>query len=328
MADLTMRILIVKTSSLGDVIHTLPAVTDLAARRPAALVIDWLVEERFAEIPALHPAVTTVIPLALRRWLRAPWRPQAWRMMQDLRARLRANTYDLVIDCQGLLKSAGVARLAGAPVIGPDRLSAREPLAANLYQRGVRVRRTQHAVVRNRALVAGALGYAVPATGPDYGITTPPPPAGVWPPAYCVALHASSRRAKLWGSERWRLLGEALEGYGWTILLPSGSAAEAKAAAAIAAAIGASAQALPPMTLTALGGLMGGAQVVIGVDTGLLHLAAALKRPTVGIFTDSDPQQTGVMTTSPAVNVGGIAEPPAPSAVLAALATFANRPSP
>ncbi|MHB1566087.1 MAG: lipopolysaccharide heptosyltransferase I [Acidiferrobacter sp.] len=316
-----MRILIVKTSSLGDVIHNLPAVTDLAAQRPEA-TIDWLVEGRFAEIPALHPAIATVLPLALRQWLRAPWRPTTWRAVQGLRAQLRARAYDVVIDSQGLLKSACVARLAGAPLVGPDRLSAREPLAANLYQRGVRVRGAEHAVTRNRTLIAGAFGYPVPITPPDYGLTAPAPPPGPWPPHYCLALHASSRRTKLWGPERWQQLGQDLAHRGWAILLPSGSAAEARAAATIATAIGASAQALPPMTLTALAGLMGGAQAVIGVDTGLLHLAAALKRPTVGLFTDSDPQQTGVRAAAPTANLGGRAENPTAHAVLAALATF------
>jgi len=110
-----MRLLIVKTSSLGDVIHTLSAVSDAAAASPG-LVCDWLVEEAYREVPAWHPAIRRVIPCALRRWRRAPlaaWRSGEW---SRFRADLRQDAYDLVLDSQGLIKSAFLAIQARGPV--------------------------------------------------------------------------------------------------------------------------------------------------------------------------------------------------------------------
>ncbi len=313
-----MRILIVKTSSLGDVVHNLPAVSDIAAHLPDAR-IDWLVEEAFADIPALHPAVETVHPIRLREWLRTPWRPATWRAMKALRKRLRAESYDVVLDSQGLLKSVFAARLAGRPVWGADRLSAREPLAASFYQRGIHVRRDEHAVTRNRVLAAGAFGYPVPADTPRYGIGARTE-AYAGPRPYWVALHATSRPAKLWSSDHWVALGQSLARLGFATLLPSGTDREAQAARAIAQGIGPAATCLPRMTVRALAGVLDAATAVVGVDTGLVHLGAALGRPTVGIFCDTDPQKTGVFAGPTALNVGTIGAAPTPAAVMGALA--------
>lgn len=156
-----MRVLLVKTSSLGDLVHTFPAITD-ASRALPGLQLDWLVEESFAEVPAWHPAIDQVIPIALRRW-RRDWR-KAYRSGQiaGFRSRLRERGYDLVIDTQGLLKSALPARWARGPVVGYDRRSAREPLAALFYQRRITVSRGQRAIERTRQLFAEALGYPRP----------------------------------------------------------------------------------------------------------------------------------------------------------------------
>ncbi|MDA8390078.1 MAG: lipopolysaccharide heptosyltransferase I [Gammaproteobacteria bacterium] len=313
-----MRILIVKTSSLGDIVHNLPAVSDMAAHLPDAH-IDWLAEEAFADIPALHPAVRTVHTIRLREWLRAPWRAATWRAVQTLKERLQAEPYDVVLDSQGLLKSAAVARLAGQPVWGADRLSAREPLAALFYQKGVRVRRDQHAVTRNRTLAAGAFGYPVPIGPPRYGIHASPT-AHSGPKPYWVALHATSRAAKLWPPEHWVVLGQGLARLGFATLLPSGTDREAEAARVIAAGIGPSATCLPRMAIRALAGVLAEAAAVVGVDTGLVHLGAALGRPTVGIYCDTDPLRTGVFAEGQAVNVGGIGAHPSPTEVMAALA--------
>ena len=110
-----MRVLVVKMSSLGDVIHTLPALTDAAAAIPG-ITFDWVVEEGFAEIPAWHPAVDTVIPIALRRWRKHPWRDFRGPQWRACRQALRRQHYDAVIDAQGLLKSVFVARLVKAHV--------------------------------------------------------------------------------------------------------------------------------------------------------------------------------------------------------------------
>ncbi|HQP68292.1 MAG TPA: lipopolysaccharide heptosyltransferase I, partial [Quisquiliibacterium sp.] len=129
-----MRLLIVKTSSMGDVIHALPVVTDLVRAVPQVRV-DWVVEEGFADLPRLHAAVGEVIPVAVRRWRRTLLQARTWREIGAARARLRAARYDLVLDLQGLVKSAWVARWAGAPIAGFDRSCVREPLAAFAYRR-------------------------------------------------------------------------------------------------------------------------------------------------------------------------------------------------
>ena len=311
-----MHVLLVKTSSLGDVVHNLPMVTDMAVMRPG-IVIDWLVEPAFADIPAMHPAIRSVIPADIRRWLRAPWEPGTWRGVRALRARLTKTTYDLILDTQGLAKSALIARLARGPLYGPDRHSAREPLAAAFYTRGLPMSRDRHAVWRNRMLGAGALGYPLPETMPDYGLAVPP--SGDTGEPFCIAFHATSRASKLWPPGHWGMLGQALRRQGFRILLPSGSAREQAAAAKITAAIGDGALALPRTGIRELAGVIAQARMAVGVDTGLLHLAAALGRPTVGIFRDSDPAQTGVLARD-AVNLGGLRSCPTVDEVRAALA--------
>ena len=164
-----MRVLLIKTSSLGDVIHTLPALTD-AARAIPGIQFDWVVEEGFAEIPTWHPAVARVIPVALRRWrknLLQTWKSGEWATFKQ---RLREGRYDLVIDAQGLLKSALLTRYVNAPVAGLDRASAREPLASHCYDRPYAVAWGQHAVERVRQLFAQALGYSLPQSVGDYGL--------------------------------------------------------------------------------------------------------------------------------------------------------------
>ena len=154
-----MRVLLVKLSSLGDVVHALPAVTD-AARACAGLEVHWVVEEGYQAIPALHPAVTRAIPLAIRRW-RHRLVGAGGEILASIR-QLRMSSYDRVVDSQGLIKSSIVARIGRGPLAGFDRHSARERLAACAYGSGISVPRRQHAIDRQRALFAGALGYAPP----------------------------------------------------------------------------------------------------------------------------------------------------------------------
>ena len=157
-----MRVLLIKTSSLGDVIHTLPALTDAMNALPG-IQFDWVVEEGFAEIPTWHPAVANVIPVAIRRWRKNLWQTVKNGEWRRFKQRLRDTRYDLVIDAQGLLKSAWLTRYVKAPVAGLDKTSAREPMAARFYDRPYAVARGQHAVERLRQLFAQALGYRVPA---------------------------------------------------------------------------------------------------------------------------------------------------------------------
>ena len=310
---LSMRILLIKTSSLGDVIHNLPVVTDLRTHFPDA-AIDWVVEDGFAEIARLHPGVRTAIPVALRRWRKSLLTAATWQEVGEFRASLQRQTYDLVIDTQGLLKSALITRLSRGKRCGYSAASAREPLAARFYDACFDVSKSLHAVERNRHLAALAAGYKEVPT-PDYGIALSPALTPGTPTA--VLLTATSRDDKLWPEESWILLGRALQEQGLACLLPAGSAGERERAGRLAQAIP-GAIALPPLSLRELAGHLAAARIVIGVDTGLVHLAAALGRPTLALFCASDPALTGVLATTPAINLGARGQPPGVGDVLAA----------
>ncbi len=312
-----MRILIVKTSSLGDVIHNLPVLSDIRAHCPDA-VVDWCVEDAFAAIPRLHPALGEVIPVAVRRWRKQLARAATWREMAAVRQRLRAQAYDAVIDTQGLLKSALLACQARGPLLGYAAASVREPLAAGFYDRRFVVSRDLHAVVRNRRLAAAALGYS-PEGGPDYGIAAAAASFD-WLPhrPYVVFLTATSRDDKLWPEADWLTLGRQLNSLGYAAVLPGGSAVERERAGRLAAGIP-GAVAAPPMRIETLASLLAGARAAVGVDTGLTHLAVALKVPTVALYTATDPGLTGVLGTGFHRNLGGRDQSPPAAAVLAEL---------
>lgn len=311
------RILLVKTSSLGDVVHNLPAVTDLRNRYPD-LEIDWAVEESFAEIPVLHPAVSEVIPVAPRRWRRNLASAATWREIRDLRQRFRCRDYDAVIDTQGLLKSALIARLAPGRRFGLDWSSAREPLRP-LYHQTFHVSWSLHAVERNRQLVGKALAYTLP-TGLDYGIVAPAPLSatpGAEAGDYAVLLHATSAQEKLWPERQWVKLGDHLHHRGLHVVLPWGSEQERSRSEHIAALLK---HATVPrrLSLSEAAALLGGARVVFGVDTGLTHLSVALGTPTIGIYCATDPAATGLYGSEQGVNAGGKDGPPALAAVISA----------
>ncbi|HQR60082.1 MAG TPA: lipopolysaccharide heptosyltransferase I [Methylophilaceae bacterium] len=317
------RLLIVKTSSLGDVIHNLPILADIRAHIPE-MRFDWVVEEGFADIPALHPAVASVIPVAIRRWRRRLWAPATWREMAAARKRIRAQRYDFILDTQGLLKSAFIASQARGVLHGQDSASAREPLAARFYREQHAVPRGQHAVQRNRLLAALALGYAMPDSPPDYGIQSPAlAPDIALPSPYVVGLHATSRDSKLWPVGHWTSLGQQLSAQGLHLLLPWGSEGEYQRALAIAVAVP-QAVVLPRMRLAQLAAVLAGARAAVGVDTGLAHLAVALGVPTVAVYTDTDPALTGLLAGNPARarNLGGAGQCPPAESVLAALENF------
>jgi len=310
------RILVVKLSSLGDVVHMMPAVTDLRARWPEARVA-WAVESAYADLVGLHPGVDAAIPVALRSVRDHPLSPRAWRALRAGRRGLRAEGWDYVIDAQGLVKSACVARWSRGNVFGPDAASARERLAARFYHVKIPVPRDMHAVERNRLLAARVLGYA-PGAPARYGIA-PPHARPAWAPEgrYAVLLHAASRRDKRWPEERWIALAKLLADDGYAIVVPGGTVPEREAAARLAAAAGPAARAAPAMTLVEAAALLGHAAGVIGVDTGLTHLAVALGVPTVGLYCATSPRLTGLHGEL-AVNLGGPGSPPDVAAVAAA----------
>ncbi len=310
------KILLVKTSSMGDVIHNLPVVSDILAHHPGA-EIDWVAEESFAAIPALHPGVNEVLPVALRRWRKTPFARETREEIRAFVRRLQENTYDIVLDSQGLLKSALIARLAHGSRAGMDRRSAREPLAALFYDYRVAVEKNRHAVERNRLLAARVLGYT-PDTPADYGIAAPDA-ALPWlvKGAYAVFLHATSRDDKLWDEANWIELGIHFNQQGLYCVLPWGNAAEQARSQRLAGQIPFSI-APPRLTLNEAAALLAHSRVVIGVDTGLVHMAAALDVPTVALYCTTEPGLTGVHAGVRAVNLGGIGNPPSVAAVIAA----------
>ena len=310
-----MRILLVKTSSLGDVIHNLPVASDIRRALPQA-EIDWVVEESFAEIPRMHPSVRRVLPVAVRRWRKSLLSATNWREILAYRRAVRAEHYDAIIDTQGLAKSALLAAQARGKKFG--HAHPREGMATLGYHVVIDIARNQNAVLRNRQLAAAALGYALDDLPLDYGIVAAPLNTD-WLPAnkYAVLLTATSRADKEWPETDWIALGKALADLGLTSVLPGGSAAERERATRIAGALQ-GAIAAPAMNLTDLSGLLAGARIIIGVDTGLVHLAAALGRPTVAIYCASEPDLTGVLADTPHANLGAYGKPPTAASVITA----------
>lgn len=309
------NVLFIKTSSLGDVIHHMPAVTEARRRRPDVR-FSWVVEEAFAPLVRLHPAVDEVLPVASRRWRHAPLLAATWAEVRGFTRSVRSRVYDEVIDTQGLLRTALIARIARGRRHGYDRRSIREPLACPLYDVRHRISREWHAIARNRALTGAVLGYA-PDGDLDFGLD-PRTLAAPSVAPYGILLHATARHSKEWPEERWIALGRRLTVRGIELQLPWGNETERLRGERIAAAIP-RARVLDRQPLDTVARRIAGAQVVIGVDTGLLHLAAALTVPLIGIFIGSEPGLTGPMGRGPIAIVGGNGAMPTTDDVLAAL---------
>lgn len=297
-------ILLVKTSSMGDIIHNLPVVSDILAHMPEAR-IDWVAEEGFADIPALHPGVRRVIPVAVRRWRRSLLRLGTWSEVRNFTRQLRATPYDMVLDSQGLIKSALMTRMARGTRCGLAWDSAWEPLASLAYDRKFHVDPELHAVTRYRQLAAQAFGYTLPARL-DYGIRATGGELP-WLPSspYAVLLHATSRREKLWPEAAWIELAARLEDQGMAAVLPWGTPTERERSARLAAHM-TQAVVAPSMRLEEAATLLAGARLVVGVDTGLVHLASAVGVPVVGIYCGSDPARNGLVADTPFVNLGNV----------------------
>jgi heptosyltransferase I len=308
-------VLFIKTSSLGDVIHHMPALTEARRQRPDAR-FTWVVEEAFAPLARLHPAVDQVIPVASRRWRKSLTAAATWREMGRFIDALRERDYGTIIDTQGLLRTGLITRTARGTPHGYDSASIREPAASWFYDVRHSVSRALHAIDRNRILTGLALGYSVEGP-PDYGLARTAVANSA--DRYAVLLHATARASKEWPEENWIALGKAIAARGLKLVLPWGNDRERGRSERLAAALpNAHVPAREPLDKVAQ--LIAGADVVIGVDTGLLHLAAALGVPLVGIFRASVPALTGPVGTAPLAIVGSDGRTPTVDDVRAALA--------
>jgi heptosyltransferase-1 len=309
------EILFIKTSSFGDVIHHMPALTEARQRLPAAR-FTWLVEETFAPLVRLHPAVAEVIPVASRRWRGTLLSPATLREVAAFVRALHGRHYDAIVDTQGLFRTAVMARLARGRRHGYDTQSVRERAASALYDVRYRVAYDQHAIARNRMLTSLALGYTSVGVI-DFGLDRQELAASTGG-SYGIFFHATARPEKEWPETSWIALGHALRGRVASLVLPAGNETEHARSTRIAGAL-ADARVPEWQPLDAMARLIAGASFVVGVDTGLLHLAAALGVPLTAIFVGSEPGLTGPMGSGPIAVVGGKGQMPTVADVVSAL---------
>jgi heptosyltransferase-1 len=313
--------LIIRPSSLGDVVHALPIVHDLLRHRPG-IAIDWVAEESFAGLVVLNHGVRRVIPIALRRWRNHLLARTTWREFGAFRRQLTYERYDAVIDLQEQVKGALIGWLARGPVHGPDRASIREPTATLAYRHTHRIDPEQHLIDRCRQLAGAAFGFEP--EGPPHFDLVPPASHDAPGSRYAVFLHATSRADKLWPEANWRALIEHFTRAGIPVVLPWGTPGEAERSARLAT--GTRGVVVPPhRSLPRLAAILARAELVCGVDTGLLHLAAALDVPTISLFVATDPRLAGVERAGTrARDLGGLGVVPTPEEAIAAAAELAR----
>jgi len=291
-----MKILLVKTSSMGDVIHTLPALTDAMQAIPG-ITVDWVIEPAFREIGTWHPGVRRIIPFELRRWRHQLFSIKTYKEILSFIKQLRAEQYDLIIDAQGLLKSTMISLIAKGPSHSYDKIGLREPYLRFFYNNTHHVpsRRDEHAIVRIRTLFAKTLGYPVPTDLSNFCIdhTKLPPSPIPLPEKYIVFLHSTTWDTKLYPESYWQKLLKHCETEKITALLPWGSEHEKKRAERIAGD-SAFAIVLPRISIAEMTTILMNARVVIAVDTGFCHLSAALEKPTIVLFGATDAKILGI----------------------------------
>lgn len=283
-----MRVLIIKLTSMGDLMHAFPALTD-AARIYPDIQFDWVVDESFSAVPKWHPNVDKVIKTAHRRWRKHPLKNFMNGEWKVFYRQLNLSQYDFIIDLQSNLKSAFVSWLRRGPVLGYDRKTCREWPAHWAYNSHYNVDLNQHAIQRQRELFSQALAYDCPATKADYGadLSASQKPDFALPSKYLVFVHNASWLTKLWPVDRWRQLVELADKEGYDVLLPSGSEEERLRAVAIAEGYP-SATALPKLPLDETAAIMLSAKAVVCSDTGLAHLSALVGTPSVTLYGATD----------------------------------------
>lgn len=285
-----MKVLVLKTSSLSDIIHTFPAISDAKAAL-GDVTFDWIVEEGFADVPNWHPEVDSVIPVAIRRWRKHI--PQYWRGTEwkAFKAELQRTHYDAVIDCQGLIKSAWLLSFAHGPSYGYDVSSVRESMATMFYNHRFNVPTKLHAVERTRSLFAQALGYPLPDTKPDFSIDRAAFQSKTRLPTM-VFVHGTSQAKKCYPVECWIELANRAVAMGYTVKLPWHSQEERERAEQIAA-VSENIKVLPKLNLTGVIGVVAEAELVVSVDTGVGHMASSMGVPTIALYGETSSSLVG-----------------------------------
>ncbi|MDO5666882.1 MAG: lipopolysaccharide heptosyltransferase I [Alcaligenaceae bacterium] len=308
---MTKKILIVRSSSLGDLVFVLPAISDIAKHFPGA-TIDWVVEEAFAEIPSWHPAVNRVITISHRRWRKNWWSRDARRERAEFRKKVRQANYDIVLDMQALMKSVWVVRQTLGERHGLDWKSARERLASLFYHKRHRVEFWQPAVIRQRELAALALDYQYEGP-PDFGLQAFTD--GVEIQNYAVVMPSASRDDKLWPDDDWHAALDLLVEHGLELRVLAGNAKEAERAADLVKKYP-NVRFLTALPLEQVAHELAAARLMIGLDSGLTHLSAALGRPTIGIYCASTPVRTPLTGAGMTASLGDRGVPPTRDAVI------------
>lgn len=290
-----MHVLIIKMSSMGDVLHTLPALTDAMTAIPNCQ-FDWVVEPAFSDIPSWHPAVSDIIICPLRSLRKNPLKAIKSGALNALKKQLTEKKYDLIIDAQGLLKSALITKLTDGPTHGYNKHSAREPVSHYFYKHTHQVDKKQHAVARLRDLFAQSIGYQKQNTPPNFLISTAKLPKLTFKTAkkYMVFCHGTTWETKHYPLVYWQELTKKADESGITVYLPWGNNEEKVRAQALAHEK-THIHVLPKLTISEIAKLLANAAAVISVDTGLGHLSAALTTPTLSLYGPTNPAQIGAI---------------------------------
>ncbi|MED5509324.1 MAG: lipopolysaccharide heptosyltransferase I [Pseudomonadota bacterium] len=290
-----MRVLIIKLTSMGDLMHALPALTDAAKIYPD-IEFDWVVDKAFAAVPKWHPRVRKVITTSHRSWRKSWIGSLKQGELSGFYKALNVDDYDVVVDMQNNLKSALVSLLRKGPVYGLDKYSCREKPAHLAYRHPINVNPNQHAVERMRQILAAALGYTVPDTAADYGVEL----AHCQQPQldfelsrpYLILVHNASWLTKLWPVKHWQAVALKAAEAGYQCLLPCGNEEEYQRARQIASVTD-EAYALPRLPLDDVAALMQGSEAVLASDTGLAHMAAVLGKPAITLYGSTDTHLIG-----------------------------------
>lgn len=287
------RILLIKLTSLGDLIHALPALSDALAAYPD-ITFDWMIDKNFHEIALWHPAVREIYKTNHRAWKKKIFHPGTVKSLFHFAQEIHQSKYDLVIDGQGNFKTALLSLLTNGPRAGFDKHSVREWIAHFSYQRRYAVSKQSHAIERLRRLFALAIGYPFPLSPPNYQIQREKfvKPSLLLPEDYLVFVHSASWKTKLWPEEHWIELIKKTVAEGFNILLPWGN--EQERARAERLAIDPRVHVLPKLTLSEIGYILTGARACVAMDTGLAHLIAALSIPSVTLYGSTNAGLIGV----------------------------------